>query len=120
MLVNLGKLDLFPLQQSRAIAFECQGRLMEGFVVRDENHLHAYINRCPHTGAPLNWTEHQFLTLDGAWIQCGMHGALFEIGSGKCVVGPCVGAHLQPIPLLEKGGELFVDVAEWIDNPGGS
>jgi nitrite reductase/ring-hydroxylating ferredoxin subunit len=57
----------------------------------------AYRNRCPHTGAPLDWTPDQFLDPAGELIQCALHGALFLIDTGECVRGPCVGAHLERV-----------------------
>ena len=63
-----------------------------------------YLNRCPHTGAPLDWTPGQFLDQSGELIQCAMHGALFLIGTGECVRGPCVGTSLDPVPVALKDG----------------
>ena len=68
-------------------------------MVRKHGKLFGYINRCPHTGAPLDWNPDQFLDADGAYILCATHGALFEIDSGLCVYGPCINQRLEPLPL---------------------
>lgn len=100
------------IEEPGARGFEVPG--MEGvpfFVVRKAGRLFAYRNRCPHTGAPLEWQPHQFLDLDNGFIQCAMHGALFRIGTGQCVRGPCVNQSLQTLPLRVVDGRLQVDLA---------
>ena len=49
------------------------------FLIRRGVGVYAYRNRCPHTGATLEWLPDRFLTADGERIQCGLHGALFLI-----------------------------------------
>ena len=51
---------------------------LRGFLVRVGDAVHAYLNRCPHAGRPLNFLPDRFLTPDGELIQCCAHGALFE------------------------------------------
>ncbi len=72
---------------------------MEAFVIKKAGRYFAYINHCPHTGAPLDWVPDQYLNLDQSYIQCAMHGALFEIETGLCVYGPCVNRRLESVPL---------------------
>lgn len=78
------------------------------FVVRKEAVLAAYRNRCPHTGAPLEWQAHQFLDLDNSFIQCAIHGALFRPEDGYCVRGPCVGSCLERLPLVVLHGRIHL------------
>lgn len=66
-------------------------------LVRRGGEVFAYRNRCPHTGAPLDWSPGRFLDHSGELIQCALHGALFLIATGECVRGPCVGAHLERV-----------------------
>ena len=80
------------------------------FVVRKGDVLAAYRNRCPHTGAPLEWQPDQFLDLDNSFIQCAMHGALFRPDHGYCVRGPCAGQALQPLRLDLARGKVRVEV----------
>jgi nitrite reductase/ring-hydroxylating ferredoxin subunit len=72
---------------------------LRGFVVRRRSEVYAYVNRCPHAGHPLNWRPDQFLSQDGALIQCQSHGALFDIASGACIAGPCPGRSLTRLPV---------------------
>ena len=73
-------------------------------VVRRGDQVYAYRNACPHTGAPLEWRQHQFLDADGRFVQCALHGALFTLDDGRCVHGPCVGDQLQPVPVTVRDG----------------
>lgn len=82
---------------------------LEGFVIRHSGQLRAYVNRCPHTGAPLNWNPHDFLTADGAFIQCSLHGALFDPLDGRCLRGPCVGDQLQSMAIRREGNGWVVE-----------
>ncbi|MBA3582865.1 MAG: Rieske (2Fe-2S) protein [Gammaproteobacteria bacterium] len=79
----------------------------ELFVVRNNNRCHAYFNSCPHTGAPLNWQDHRFLNYDKTLIMCSLHGAQFRISDGRCLHGPCVGAHLSRIDTEIDNGIVY-------------
>jgi len=76
-------------------------------VVKKYGEIHAYINRCPHLGIRLEWQENKFLDSDGALIECSTHGALFEIDTGNCIVGPCRGDKLTPIELEITDGQVL-------------
>lgn len=78
------------------------------FVVRKGEVLAAYRNRCPHTGAPLEWVPDQFFDIDHNFIQCAIHGALFRPEDGYCVRGPCAGGSLEPLPLEVRDGQVSV------------
>lgn len=86
---------------------------LRGFVVRVGDAVHAYLNRCPHAGRPLNFLPDRFLSSDGEWLQCVAHGALFEKDSGLCIAGPCVDESLKRIAVVLVDGE--VRLAEDLD-----
>ena len=67
------------------------------FVVRQGQRVHGYVNSCPHTGTPLDWTPDRFISADSGLILCATHGAQFAIADGECLSGPCVGAYLKPV-----------------------
>ena len=77
-------------------------------LVRKNETVYAYINSCPHTGSPLNWTGDQFLTRDGDLIQCALHGALFRIADGLCVWGPCLHQRLSAVPTVIHNGDILL------------
>ena len=81
------------------------------FVVRKPGGVYAYRNRCPHTGAPLEWLPDEFLDLDKSFIECAMHGALFRVEDGVCLRGPCAGDALQALEVRIADGLVRVDVA---------
>ena len=94
------------LNESECVTVQHENR--EYFAVKKDGQVEAYLNRCPHIGAPMQFSENQFLTIDKSLIQCAMHGALFQISDGHCVSGPCVGQNLEKIDVKESNGELFL------------
>ncbi len=79
------------------------------FIVRQGDRLFGWRNSCPHYDhARMAWKKDEFLSADRAKIVCGAHGALFEIESGLCVQGPCLGDMLTPVPLAVRGAEVFL------------
>lgn len=104
-------LDLNDLPDGacRGFSLPLQAGGGEGFLVRQGNEVYAYLNRCPHTGAPLDWSPDQFLDAEGRFIICAMHGALFEIESGRCIYGPCVNQSLERLPVRLERGRLLLN-----------
>ncbi len=91
---------LTGLAEGACLEFELDGEEgAYGFAVRHRGRLYLYRNSCPHTGVSLNWLPNQFLTEQGDFLQCSLHGALFRIEDGFCVRGPCLGRSLQPVSL---------------------
>ena len=88
----------------------CIREHQEAFIIRQGEQVHAYLNSCPHTGAPLNWLPDQFLDASGDYIQCSGHDALFRIDDGLCVHGPCSGQSLTALKLSVSGGRIRIDV----------
>lgn len=85
---------------------------LRGILVRVGADVHAYVNRCPHAGRPLNFMD-RFLSPDGGLLQCHSHGALFEKHTGLCVAGPCLDESLRRIAVVVQGEE--VRLAEDVD-----
>jgi len=96
---------------SRGITLRQGDRLLDVFVVRKGQGVYAYINSCPHTGSPLDWNEHEFLSLDKHYIQCAMHAALFRLADGICVAGPCAGASLTAIAVVVEADLVVASLA---------
>ncbi len=104
--IRLCRLDDVGEGSSRGLTASCAGRMYDVFVVRKHGEVYAYLNRCPHTGGPLDWVPDQFLSLDGQHIQCATHAALFRIDDGFCIAGPCSGQSLARLPVFVKDGEV--------------
>ena len=98
------------LQQQREFGFvlEAGDTCLEGFVLCLDGGLYAYHNTCPHRAVTLNWNPHQFLDGEQHFIQCAMHGALFNPRDGLCVHGPCLHQRLQALPVRLDAGEVQV------------
>lgn len=80
----------------------------KGFVVRQSDQVFAYQNCCVHVGHPLNWAPDAFLTEDRANIICASHGAMYEIESGLCIAGPCLGKTLHPVEVRVTDENVIV------------
>ena len=78
------------------------------FVVRWDKQVFGYVNYCPHDGVNLDWETNQFLDPGMKRIVCGKHGSLFELATGKCIEGPCMGRSLEPVKLAVVDGDICV------------
>jgi len=79
------------------------------FAIRRGETVVVYVNACPHIGVPLDWAPDRFLTSDGARIICATHGAEFDIESGACLRGPCLGDRLEAVMIQITDGMILVD-----------
>ncbi|MBB4397124.1 Rieske 2Fe-2S domain-containing protein [Bradyrhizobium sp. ERR14] len=77
-------------------------------VVRWGKKVLGYANKCPHNGVNLDWERNEFLDPYGIRLMCGKHGSTFELGTGRCVEGPCQGRALTPIALAVLDGDICV------------
>jgi len=75
-------------------------------IVRWGRQVFGYLNKCPHDGVNLDWERNQFFDPNGIRLMCGKHGALFELGTGQCLEGPCKGRSLTPVALTIIDGEV--------------
>jgi len=107
------RLDDIPPAGARGFAIGAGDWPLRGLVIRLNDEVRGFINRCPHAGHPLNLRPHQFLTADSTLILCSSHGALFEKATGYCVAGPCAGQRLSAVPLEVQSG--FVMLADEVD-----
>jgi len=99
------------LEEGTARTF-CIHERQEVFLIRQGGQVPGYLNRCPHSGAPLNWLPDRFLDSSGTYIQCSEHDALFSIEDGLCVYGPCHGQSLTPVNLVISAGQLTINTSE--------
>jgi len=93
---------------SRSFSVEQYNQTVDGFIVKNNGSYFAYRNSCPHTGAPLDWVEHQFLDLDETLIQCAVHDARFIIDTGECVFGPCPGENLDKLEISVQQDGIYL------------
>lgn len=85
------------------------GKTIHGLIVKtDGGRYYAYQNLCKHVPVTLDCTQGDITTIDGKKIQCQMHGAIYEMATGECTSGPCVGSRLNRFELLDEGEKLVV------------
>jgi nitrite reductase/ring-hydroxylating ferredoxin subunit len=82
------------------------GEPAPAFAVRYDDEVVAYLNRCAHIPAEMDWLPGKFWDMDRRYIICAVHGALYDPPQGECVSGPCTGARLQPIRVKEADGQV--------------
>ena len=85
---------------------EERGRPVRAFALRHDGVVVAYLNRCAHVPAEMDWQEGQFLDSDRRFIQCSIHGAAYEPHSGRCAAGPCGRGRLTALSVAEQSGRV--------------
>ncbi|MFN3498355.1 MAG: Rieske (2Fe-2S) protein [Pannonibacter indicus] len=81
-------------------------------VLRHQGALRAWLDSCPHysTGTPMAWKTDAYLNGEGTHLACHSHGALFDMDTGECVIGPCLGQQLTPVSIaVTPAGEIFAE-----------
>ncbi len=106
--MRLCHLDDLPDGGSRG--FDPHGRGQDTLlVVRRGRRLYGWADVCPHLGTPMAWRKDAYLDAARQHIVCAAHGAQFELDTGLCVLGPCLGDRLAPVPLtLHDDGEVHL------------
>ncbi len=93
---------------SNGFAVHRRGELLRFMIVRRNDHVFVYVNRCPHAGLPLDFRPGQFLDRAKTHILCINHGALFRIEDGFCVSGPCAGESLRRRETEVRNGTVYL------------
>jgi nitrite reductase/ring-hydroxylating ferredoxin subunit len=88
------------------------------FVTRKGGALHGYENVCPHAGSRLDTTPGEFMDEEGNFLRCGLHGALFDLDTGKCFIGPCQGKELTRVELIIDDGDVCIIDENLTDEDG--
>jgi nitrite reductase/ring-hydroxylating ferredoxin subunit len=105
--------DDVPEGHARGFPFGAGAR-RKVIVVRKDGRLHGWLDACPHYegGTPMAWRSDAYLNGEGTHLACHSHGALFEIETGRCVLGPCLGQRLTRVELAETDrGEVVIATA---------
>jgi nitrite reductase/ring-hydroxylating ferredoxin subunit len=106
--VAVGRLDELSDPGCREFQIGTGDWPLHGFVVRQGDVVYAYENYCVHVGHPLNWMPDAFLTKDRSAIICASHGAMYEIDTGLCFAGPCLGKSLRRVAVSLRDGTIYV------------
>jgi nitrite reductase/ring-hydroxylating ferredoxin subunit len=95
---------------AQGVRFEAPGEAgpQAAFVVRHDDRVYGYLNRCAHIGIELDWLAGEFFDSAGLYLVCTTHGATYLPESGYCIAGPCRGARLVPLDIIEQDGEVYL------------
>jgi nitrite reductase/ring-hydroxylating ferredoxin subunit len=98
------------IERGPGLRFEVErhGKRRPAFVIRFEGVARAYENVCAHQAVELDWMPGEFFDADRRHLVCATHGALYEPGDGRCVAGPCRGAGLVALPVIERDGQVLL------------
>lgn len=107
----LCRLDALPAVGVTEVSAELADGPASLVVGRQGEGAVAYINVCPHAGRALNWAPGRFL-IENELLICAAHGASFQLGDGRCVLGPCRGASLTAVPVEIRDGMVVLSAAE--------
>ncbi len=94
---------------TRKFRFREDGIDRDAFVARFQGQIVAYENVCRHLPIPLDGGDGVFFNSQKTHFICQMHGAVYDPASGKCVRGPCSGASLKRLEVIEDAdGSLWL------------
>ena len=96
-------------EKGRAHVFDVlhYGQPARAFALRYEGRVVAYLNRCLHVPAEMDWQPGEFLDSSKEYILCATHGAAYEPQTGRCAGGPCGRGRLTSIDTIERDGEVY-------------
>ena len=101
-------------ERGRAVVFDVLlwRQPARAFALRFDGRVVAYLNRCAHVPAELDWQPGEFLDMDRRWIICSIHGGTYEPADGYCIAGPCRGERLMALDIIERDGQVY-----WYPSP---
>ncbi len=83
------------------------GAPVRAFVLRHDGRLVAYLNRCAHVPAEMDWLPGEFLDSERSSIICSIHGATYRPRDGACIGGPCGRANLTALRVEEIDAQVY-------------
>ncbi len=106
-MVKIAMTEDIPEREARSYDTE-NGDII--FITQRDGAFYAYQNLCPHLQTELEFLENQFLDQDQEYIQCSTHGALFEVETGECISGPCLGDKLEKVNIrVHSDGGIYLE-----------
>lgn len=99
--------EVLPPHVVQEHPFRHGGQLLYLLIYRLDDQLRSWVNRCPHWQIPLGLLGGLHLPSAEAPLTCGTHRARFHPLTGECLVGPCLGEQLIPVPVTQAFGRLF-------------
>ena len=100
------------VEGGKGLRFDVQntsGEIIPAFAIHYDYQYFAYLNRCGHIAVQLDYMPGEFFSDDGSTLICATHGAEYAPDSGACLGGPCYGVGLEPLAIIVRDGELYLD-----------
>ncbi|TDJ27675.1 MAG: non-heme iron oxygenase ferredoxin subunit [Gammaproteobacteria bacterium] len=97
-------LSMAALAEGEMVACQVDG--VDVLICQVRGSYYAVSNRCSHAGQTLSGGK-----LNDWAISCPLHGAQFDVRTGKCLAAPAT----QPIksfPVTLQGGKVFVAIGD--------
>src|SRR5262245_62333984 len=96
-------------ERGKAFLFDVMlwNEVVRAFALRFEGRVVAFVNRCAHVAAEMDWQPGEFLDDTREWIICSLHGAVYDPRTGHCVAGPCVRGRLIEVAVGERDGKVY-------------
>ncbi len=97
------------VEKGRAFVFDVRHHRepVRAFALRFDGRVVAYLNRCVHVQAEMDWQPGEFLDAEHQHIVCSIHGAAYDPPSGRCVGGPCANGRLTVLEVEERAGSVY-------------
>jgi nitrite reductase/ring-hydroxylating ferredoxin subunit len=105
---RVAALDALPDGGARLFSFGAAVDPFRLVVLRSEQRVFGYLNRCVHFGVPLAQTESQLIFKPHESLSCNVHYARFRWVDGACDFGECDGEGLTRVPLVLVDGEVRI------------
>ena len=95
-------------ERGKALLFDVleYNRPLRAFALRFDGRVVAYLNRCAHVPAEMDWQPGEFLDAHREFILCSIHGAAYAPASGLCIGGPCGRGRLTALRVTERDGQV--------------
>ncbi|MEY2892369.1 MAG: hypothetical protein RJA98_2277 [Pseudomonadota bacterium] len=98
--------DLVEKGRARVFDVLWLGQRHTAFALRFDGAVVAYLNRCLHVPTEMDWQPGDFLDSRQEFIICSVHGASYEVRSGRCASGPCGRGSLTRVQVEERDGQV--------------
>lgn len=96
-------------EKGRAKVFDVLhcGQRATAFALRFDGAVVGYLNRCLHVLTEMDWQPGEFLDGQQEFIICSVHGASYEVRTGRCAGGPCGRGSLTRVTVAERDGQVY-------------
>ena len=104
----LARLDDLSDGGVRLLTLNNGGLLYKIILLRSDEQIFAYVNRCAHFGVPLAEKPEHLYAQAHQSINCAVHYARYRWQDGLCDRGECKGEALIAIPVKVINGEVVI------------